>query len=463
MLYLPDFDLYTDPTASHASFATPAGEFLRQAGSAYLERRRPSGADAARRRPDDHVTDRQDDGIRSGPMASIKGTTRQTATGIFAISARGNGHANPDAGPREISPRLCCAATASPGPALFEPATPFDLAEPYERSGCDFSSEREAADAVQWPARRSRSGCRSTGDPALDCWGSASPVARLISLALPGKQVEEIELTFADGLPMPQRDRGRNVDSKYFSYQSHYVISGRTLTIRREFRSNVAGQVCAKEIESEIDRAAAGGCPQPANQNVVSAYCPEHGPSEGRMKSGGEDTPMLGRNSIYSTMLMAALCVAVESATIKARVLSMMQPIRIGRAPGSEPAAAMTRRSLPGLGQQAPLTPEFQKILEAKHRRSGQSAARGENPGYRCASHGMPRVMIANVPIGFVIMPETTLCDARAAEPRSAASTPTDATGPRRSKPPRSATRSASGSTRMATAVTTRSRPRPAA
>jgi hypothetical protein len=51
---------------------------------------------------------------------------------------------------------------------------------------------------------------------------------------------------------MPRPIRGRNIDSKYFSYQSHYVISGRTLTIRREFRSNVASQVCAKEIESEL-------------------------------------------------------------------------------------------------------------------------------------------------------------------------------------------------------------------
>jgi len=52
-------------------------------------------------------------------------------------------------------------------------------------------------------------------------------------------------------------------------------------------------------------------------------------------------------------------------------------------------------------------TPEFQKILEASIA-DQDSGGQGENPGYRCASHGMPRVMIANVPIGFVIMPETT-------------------------------------------------------
>src|SRR5258708_6384853 len=60
-----------------------------------------------------------------------------------------------------------------------------------------------------------------------------------------------------------------------------------------------------------------------------------------------------------------------------------------------------------GLEQQTPLKPEFQAILEtslADIARGGQ----GNDPGYRCGSHGMPRVMIANVPIYFVIMPETT-------------------------------------------------------
>jgi hypothetical protein len=60
-----------------------------------------------------------------------------------------------------------------------------------------------------------------------------------------------------------------------------------------------------------------------------------------------------------------------------------------------------------GLGQQAPLTPQFQKILEASladQAKGGQ----GGNPGYRCSSHGMPRVMIATVPIEFLILPEIT-------------------------------------------------------
>ena len=60
-----------------------------------------------------------------------------------------------------------------------------------------------------------------------------------------------------------------------------------------------------------------------------------------------------------------------------------------------------------GLAQQAPLTPEYQKILAASLADQA-GGGQGENPGYRCASHGMPRVMIANVPIQFLVMPETT-------------------------------------------------------
>ncbi len=60
-----------------------------------------------------------------------------------------------------------------------------------------------------------------------------------------------------------------------------------------------------------------------------------------------------------------------------------------------------------GLRQQVPLTPEYQRILEASladQAKGGQ----GANPGYRCSSHGMPRVMIATVPIEFLILPEIT-------------------------------------------------------
>ena len=60
-----------------------------------------------------------------------------------------------------------------------------------------------------------------------------------------------------------------------------------------------------------------------------------------------------------------------------------------------------------GLGQEAPLTPEYQALYEASladQKHGGQ----GVNPGYRCRPHGMPRIMNANHPLIFAITPETT-------------------------------------------------------
>ena len=60
-----------------------------------------------------------------------------------------------------------------------------------------------------------------------------------------------------------------------------------------------------------------------------------------------------------------------------------------------------------GLGQQAPLTPEYRAIFEASL--SDQSTGgQGNDPGYRCRPHGMPRIMNANHPLFFAVTPETT-------------------------------------------------------
>ena len=59
-------------------------------------------------------------------------------------------------------------------------------------------------------------------------------------------------MTFAEGLALPSAIRGSSIDHKYFTFQSHYAIDGQTLSVRREFISHVAGQLCAKEIEGEL-------------------------------------------------------------------------------------------------------------------------------------------------------------------------------------------------------------------
>ncbi len=67
-----------------------------------------------------------------------------------------------------------------------------------------------------------------------------------------GRQIEDIEVSFADGLPLPQAPKGIKIDKPHFIYTSDYLIENRTLKIRREFESRVAGQVCAPEAEAAI-------------------------------------------------------------------------------------------------------------------------------------------------------------------------------------------------------------------
>ena len=247
MLYLPDFGLYTDPTASYASFGTlPESSYdkpvlhISSAGGR-LARTPPMKAD-------DHVTIAKTTATIAAD-GTIKGTTRQTATGIFASSARGTAMQIQTQG-REKSVETVLRNLGQAGTGVFEPAAPFDFAEPYVLRG-EFTLNTK----LEVPFSGSRQipfGMPIHRRPSVGLLGQRIPGRRADFMCFAAKQVEEIELTFADGLPLPRAINGSTVENKYFSYQSHSAINGRTLTVRREFKSNVTGQVCAKEIESEL-------------------------------------------------------------------------------------------------------------------------------------------------------------------------------------------------------------------
>src|SRR5262249_1983264 len=61
----------------------------------------------------------------------------------------------------------------------------------------------------------------------------------------------------------------------------------------------------------------------------------------------------------------------------------------------------------PGLGQQAPLTPEYRARLEAVLADKAAGGLGGD-PTAVCLPHGMPRMMIGIYPIEFVITPKVT-------------------------------------------------------
>ncbi len=61
----------------------------------------------------------------------------------------------------------------------------------------------------------------------------------------------------------------------------------------------------------------------------------------------------------------------------------------------------------PGLGQQAPLTPEYQAVLEASLADQAQGGT-GNDPYSSCLPTGMPRMMTAIFAFEFVILPNIT-------------------------------------------------------
>src|SRR5450755_4632122 len=70
-----------------------------------------------------------------------------------------------------------------------------------------------------------------------------------------------------------------------------------------------------------------------------------------------------------------------------------------------------------GLGQQAPLTPEYQARLEASIADQA-NGGQGLDTRYKCLTNGMPRVMGVIFPIEFVILPALTYVNFEAFMPR---------------------------------------------
>jgi len=71
----------------------------------------------------------------------------------------------------------------------------------------------------------------------------------------------------------------------------------------------------------------------------------------------------------------------------------------------------------PGLGQEAPLTPEYQAVLEASLADQAAGGQGGDNL-ITCRTNGMPRMMSAAWPIEFVILPNITYVNFEVFMPR---------------------------------------------
>ena len=184
-----------------------------------------------------------------GTDGVVKGTTQQTATGVFATAARGTGIQIQTQG-REKFAESQLRSLGHPGTGAFEAVAPFDYSEPFVVQGAFSLNEKVKTPLDGW--RVIPFGMPILGRPGERLLGQRVAGRKTDFACYAGKQVEEIELTFEKGLALPKATKGIVVDSKYVSYRSSYSQVGRTLTVRREFESKVPGQRCTKEIEAEI-------------------------------------------------------------------------------------------------------------------------------------------------------------------------------------------------------------------
>lgn len=247
ILYLPEFDVYNDPTASFSRFGTLPEGFhdkpvlhISNAGGR-LARMPPM-------RAEDHVSVAKTK-VSIGSDGTVKGTTQQLETGIFAAYARLTASQIQEHG-REKAAEMVLRNLGNPGVGVFEATAPFDFSEPYKFQG-EFSLYQKLPTPLDG-AHDMPIGIPIDWRLGIGLLGPRIEGRKSDFICFAGKQVEEIEVTFAPGLALPRAIRDTNIDHKIFKLQSHYAINGRTLAVRREFTVNVAGQVCGKEIEAEL-------------------------------------------------------------------------------------------------------------------------------------------------------------------------------------------------------------------
>jgi len=248
ILYLPEFDLYDDPTVSWAAF----GVLSPEAYDKPVVHVAPAIVRLARTpamRPQDHVAHAVTR-INVAPDGTIRGETRESNTGIFGTGLRLAGGAVQSLGSETAALRQLQGYN-TPGSGRFDLGNITETVDPAITTGTFTLTDHFKA-----PAAGSRApipfGMPLTARPGLFLLGTRLAGRQSAFVCYAGTVIEDIEATFAPGLPLPIPLRPTSIDNPYFSYHSTFALDFRTLKIHREFVSRVAGQACPAELEARI-------------------------------------------------------------------------------------------------------------------------------------------------------------------------------------------------------------------
>ena len=247
MIYLPELGLYDDPTASLAAF----GVLPRLSYDKPVLHMSKDGAHLSHTpamRPADHVTTNRTR-VAISATGAITGETSDTATGANAAELRAAAIKFESIGLETAAERILQFYNNA-GKGRYDVGSPADGAPEYVMGG-KFTINAAANFAPNAYVAIPR-GMAVLARPGEALFGGRLANRQFPFICSAGRQIEDIEVTFADGLPLPAPLKGIKVDNPQFTYMSDYRLEARTLKIRREFESRVAGQVCAPETEAAI-------------------------------------------------------------------------------------------------------------------------------------------------------------------------------------------------------------------
>jgi hypothetical protein len=248
ILYLPEFDLYDDPTANWAAF----GVLSPEAYDKPVVRVAAGGAKIARTpamKPDDHVASARTI-INVAADGTVTGRTEETARGALGLLLRAGAAAVQTLGDQAAAQRLL-QKYFTPGTGQFDFG---NFAEPTDPAVIKSSFSLDERFKPPPPGARA---AMTHGLPLVAWPGSLLLGDRLSGrqssfVCYAGRETEDIEASFDPALPMPVPFVPVSIDNPNFTFRSNMTIEGRTLKSHREFVSKVERQVCSPEVEAAI-------------------------------------------------------------------------------------------------------------------------------------------------------------------------------------------------------------------
>ena len=248
ILYLPDFDLYDDPTVSPAAFGVLAPDTYDKP----VIRVSADGARLARTpvmKADDHVGHVKTT-IKIAANGAMTGESETTNTGVFALAVRTVAGAAQSVD-NEAAVRAMLQKFNTPSTGRLDLSHLADLTDPTVVKGSftligPFKAPPPGQRAVL-PV-----GLPLAARPGEFLFPGPFTGRKTAFLCYAGHEIEDIDVTFDQAIPLPIPVTPTAINNAHFNFQATFKMEGRTLRIHREFVSHVAHQVCPAAVDAEI-------------------------------------------------------------------------------------------------------------------------------------------------------------------------------------------------------------------